>query len=641
MTNPPDAPAAGARHSGLLPINRDGFEEGDRERFAPVYLGDSTEWVRPQFEVSERNPIAGRYSLVLRGDGTEQRWLLASNAFHLGAGYSVSVLFRQLEPGADFALAGAVERYSKGQVPRYAVTDALRLSSGRASLELGGDLAALAPDTGATEGAETDAVIETGRVYRLTMRRSRDGAVQARVLDWETQRLVARFAGISTVAANGIGLYFHAPAGTSGAVQVDDVEVEYDEYELPEGAWARSPQFVAFKRAPDAVEDQGEWVGAASAMFDPDEAVYKLWYRIRRGGVRGKGYGYATSRDGLHWERYPGNPVLTYDKEVYSSTEKITVLKIDGRYEGWYTGDVGRDWHILRITSPDGIEWTQHGEVLTGGYFKDPDVLYVDGTYYMYLISPTSEELSVMTSDDGSCWEHRADIPAPCHVHIGAYYDAPRRRFVLFQDAVDQVPYMRAATSEDGLHFGPFEPVLHNAEVGLDDIGIGVNYPTFYRDGLGHITDRDQVVMLYQARHDYHNNRPGWPWAGDGKLVLAGRFCGVRLGVASLYRPGAGLSYLAFPVHCPVAAGFGLEADAPVEFQVDAWPPTRESPACWHTSSTRAAVTHSFTGLQPGAAYELRREGADAMPIAADGSGCARATGVAHGRLHWELGIAP
>lgn len=639
-TNLPHTPP-----TGLLPVNRDGFESGDRERFAPVYIGDSSDWVRPQFEVSDRDPIAGRYSLVLRGDSAEQRWLLVSNAFHLGATYKVALLFRQLTAGADFALLGAVQRYSKGEIPRYALVDGLRVSGGHASLEIGADAAAWTPsEAGPPGGPDRDLSVDgatrrltVGRVYRLVMEFLEAGRVEARVVDEETQQVLARFAGVSATRAHGIGLYFHSPAGTEGVVQVDDIAVEYDEYELPEGTWARSPQFVAFRRAPDAVEDQGEWVGAASAMYDEDESLYKLWYRIRRGGVRGLGYGYATSRDGLSWQRHPENPVLTYDKETYSSTEKITVLKIAGRYEGWYTGDLGSDWHIVRVTSPDGLEWTQHGEVLTGGYFKDPDVVYVDGTYYMYLISPSSEELSVMTSDDGTRWEHRAGIPAPCHVHIGAYYDAPRQRFVLFQDAVDQVPCMRAATSDDGLHFGAFEPVLYNAEVGLDDIGIGVNYPSFFRNGPGHITSEHEVVMLYQARHDYHNNRPGWPWAGDGKLVLAGRFHGARLGVPSLYRPGEGLIYRTFPHQCPVAAGFDLSADAAVSFLVRSWDPAGVTAGRWRTTSRHARLDLRLSGLVGGGSYELTCGSGASIPLVADATGAAARSTPADGTREWEL----
>jgi hypothetical protein len=626
-------PRTARPRAGLLPLNKDGFEDGDRENFAPVYIGDSSEWVRPQMEVSSEDSIAGQYSLVMRGDGTEQRWLLASNAFRLEQPMVVSVLFRQLHAEAEFALLGAIERYSKGETPRFAIVDALRICGADVRLALGVDAANWPAQDHCVTG-----VIEPYTVYRLIMEYDADNTVRARVLEEQSSRVVARLVGVSRTAQNGVGLYFHAASGSRGMVQADDFGVEYDSYELKEDTWARGPQFVVFKRQPDAVEDQGEWVGGASMMFDAEDQLYKLWYRIRRGGVRGKGYGYATSRDGLSWERYAGNPVITYDKQRYSSTEKLTVVKHDGLYHGWYTADVNTEWHILYTTSPDGVEWTLHGEVLTGGYFKDPDVVRVDGTYYMYLISPTSERLSVMTSTDGRDWEFGAAIPAPCHVHIGAYYDAAHREFVLFQDAVDAVPYMRAARSVDGLHFGEFQPVLHNAEVGLDDIGIGVNYPTFYRDALGHITQDDHELLLYQARHDYHNNRPGWAYAGDGKLVMAGRFRGVRLGVPSVYRPLDGLYYRSFPIHSAVARGFELKADATVEFCVESWTPGNNTAASWWTRGTRARVSYAFSGLRPGSTYRLTC-GADAPghEVTADESGDAAATALADGAQTWEL----
>jgi len=618
--------------SGLLPINKDGFESGDRENFAPVYIGDSEEWIRPQFTVSDKDPIAGNYSLVLSGDGTQQKWLLVSNAFHLANPLRISLLFRQLKPGAQFALLGAVERYSKGEIPRFALVDALRVSGADVSLDLEADAA-----DWPTSNSPARDIVQPDTVYRLIMEYAGSGEVRARILDEQSQQILARFAGVSQTLQNGIGLYFHAPSGQQGAVQIDDIEIEYDQYELQEGTWDRSPQFVIFKRPPDAVEDQGEWVGGASVLYDEEEKLYKLWYRIRRGGIRGVGYGYATSKDGLSWERYAENPVLMYDKEVYSSTEKITVIKIDGEYKGWFTGDTGKTWHIVYATSPDGIAWTQHGEVLNDGYFKDPDVVYVDGTYFMYLISPTSEDLSVMTSKDGIDWKFEAQIPAPCHVHIGAYYDAQNALFVLFQDAVDQVPYMRAATSEDGIHFGEFEPILYNAEVGLDDIGIGVNYPTFYRDGLGHITGDDHVVMLYQARHDYHNNRPGWPYAGDGKLVMAGLFRGVKLNVPSTYEPGEGLFYRTFPIHCPTIEGLALKADAPVEFIVEIWNPEGDVVGELSTSAKKTQVTWTFTQLKTDADYLLTSGADDPVEFSIDENGTAAGSMPIDGIQNWKL----
>lgn len=622
-----------SRCPGLLPVNKDGFEGGDRENFAPVYIGSSSEWVRPDFSVSKSNPIAGKYSLLMTGDGAEQKWVLASNAFEVKKPFRISLLFRQVKEGAEFALLGAVEKYSKTNKSKFAIADALRIGGEDVHFELQGDVAGWDDCSGDT----AEGVIEQGTVYKLVMDYSSGGKVDARVIREDNQRIVATFAGISKTQVNGTGMYFYSPAGTKGSVQVDDVKIEYDGYELKENTWARSPQFVVFRRKPDVDEDQGEWVGAASAMYDEQEDIYKLWYRIRVGKVRGLGYGYATSKDGINWKRYSGSPVLTYDKERYASSEKISVLKVNGEYKGWFAVDTYGSWGIIYATSSDGIKWTTHGEVLNDKFYKDADVVYVNGKYYMYLIAPTIDELSVMTSENGKDWKFEAKIPAPCHVHVGAYYDKENRRFVLFQDAVDQVPYMKAATSEDGIHFGDFEPVLYNSEVGLDDIGIGVNYPTFYSNSLGHITRDDSIVMLYQARHDYHNNRPNWGYAGDGKLVMAGKFSGVRVGVPSVYKPRDGLYYNCFPIHCPVADGFSLESDFRVKFLVKSWDTGNKVVGKWLTETNNASVSFNFTGLKSDTKYTLSSRNGRKSEFTTDSSGCGGISIRCNGSQYWVL----
>ncbi|MEX0770600.1 MAG: hypothetical protein WD035_07700 [Balneolaceae bacterium] len=52
-----------AQNSGFLPQNKDGFETGDWRNFRPHYIGDSDEWIRPQFTINDRNPISENYTL--------------------------------------------------------------------------------------------------------------------------------------------------------------------------------------------------------------------------------------------------------------------------------------------------------------------------------------------------------------------------------------------------------------------------------------------------------------------------------------------------------------------------------------------------------------------------------------------------
>ena len=147
--------------------------------------------------------------------------------------------------------------------------------------------------------------------------------------------------------------------------------------------------------------------------------------------------------------------------------------------------------------------------------------------------------------------------------------------------------------------------------------------------------------MLYQARHDYHNNRPGWPWAGDGKLVLAGRFYGARLGVPSLYRPGQGLLYQTFPHNCPAVPGFDLRADAPVAFLVESWDPGGASAGRWQTTSRRARLDLRFSGLVADGVYRLAGDSGESRSVTADSAGVATCSVPAHGTQAWELVRTP
>lgn len=76
-----------------------------------------------------------------------------------------------------------------------------------------------------------------------------------------------------------------------------------------------------------------------------EEGIFKMWYS-------GKGFGegrlpgdyricYAESRDGIHWDRFPGNPVLMPSAEGWDRTmvEYAEVLHDGSRYHMWFCGD--------------------------------------------------------------------------------------------------------------------------------------------------------------------------------------------------------------------------------------------------------------------------------------------------------------
>jgi predicted GH43/DUF377 family glycosyl hydrolase len=116
----------------------------------------------------------------------------------------------------------------------------------------------------------------------------------------------------------------------------------------------------------------GAWddLRVSRATVLKDGSTYKMWYegRSSSGAVS---FGYATSTDGIIWNKYAGNPVLTsspapaWDYSIYSPH----VILADGVYHMWYAGGnfSGTAYETGYATSADGIQWTKRGRVIQQG----------------------------------------------------------------------------------------------------------------------------------------------------------------------------------------------------------------------------------------------------------------------------------
>jgi predicted small secreted protein len=142
-----------------------------------------------------------------------------------------------------------------------------------------------------------------------------------------------------------------------------------------------------------------------------EDGIYKMWY---------SGYnpdrldeihlGYATSKDGVHWERYPDNPI--YD---------------DGWVEDmcvWHEGDTyymfaeGRNDVAHMLTSSDGIHWQEKGALdirkTTGdtvpGPYGTPTVWKEKDTWYLFY-ERNDLGIWLATSTDLKVWKNVSDDP--------------------------------------------------------------------------------------------------------------------------------------------------------------------------------------------------------------------------------------
>ncbi len=143
-----------------------------------------------------------------------------------------------------------------------------------------------------------------------------------------------------------------------------------------------------------------------------EDSLYNMWYT---GYSRKKDavmqLGYATSTDGIHWQRYPENPVHT-GKWV----EDMFVIKQDSLY---YMFAEGKDdvAHLMRST--DKIHWTEmgdldvrktNGEAIDKGPYGTPAAWYENDTWYLFY-ERGDLGIWLATSKDMIVWTNVQDDP--------------------------------------------------------------------------------------------------------------------------------------------------------------------------------------------------------------------------------------
>ena len=139
--------------------------------------------------------------------------------------------------------------------------------------------------------------------------------------------------------------------------------------------------------------------------------VYRMWYTgYEPDGVMKLGY--ATSPDGLKWERYPGNP-------IYSEhwTEDMMVVKHGPTY---YMFAEGLHDRAQLLSSNDGIRWRRHGKLdlrLADGRpipdvaFGTPTAWVSQGKWHLLYERNGDEAIWLATSTDLKVWTNVRDEP--------------------------------------------------------------------------------------------------------------------------------------------------------------------------------------------------------------------------------------
>ncbi len=167
----------------------------------------------------------------------------------------------------------------------------------------------------------------------------------------------------------------------------------------------------------------GAWdsTAAGEPSVIKDGSTYKMWYSGQDAGGIFR-IGYATSSNGASWNKHSGNPVLapgatgSWDAAGIASP---TVIKDGGTYKMWYMGEnaAGKP-QIGYATSTDGITWQKHGSnpvvQLGTGFEADgvgsPSVILDGATFKMWYTAKQGEGILGMltigyaTSSDGVSW---------------------------------------------------------------------------------------------------------------------------------------------------------------------------------------------------------------------------------------------
>ena len=128
--------------------------------------------------------------------------------------------------------------------------------------------------------------------------------------------------------------------------------------------YATSPDGVHWTRVQSApvLEPELPWENVATmcphVLWDEASQAFKMWYSAGE-QYEPNALGYATSPDGVHWTKHPGNPILSADKSIQWEQHKLTGAQVFPYKNMYYMFYIGfENEHLARIgaaRSPDGI----------------------------------------------------------------------------------------------------------------------------------------------------------------------------------------------------------------------------------------------------------------------------------------------
>ncbi|KAA3614185.1 MAG: T9SS C-terminal target domain-containing protein [Calditrichaeota bacterium] len=221
--------------------------------------------------------------------------------------------------------------------------------------------------------------------------------------------------------------------------------------------------------------------GVVGPYVIKEEGIYKMWFHGWDGSKAR--IGYATSLDGINWEKDDANPVLnTIDSSSWANKyiSGAKVLNMKGIYKMWFTGGGGQGPRTGYATSEDGTSWelgNNANPVLEPGEegtFDDSgiwcgSVIFQDSVYRMWYGGDAEPDflegnIGLATSIDGIKWVKHGD-PVLVHDDSGLEKDGISLPYVLFDSEVYHMWYTQGltpasigyATSSDGITWQKYD----------------------------------------------------------------------------------------------------------------------------------------------------------------------------------------
>lgn len=161
-----------------------------------------------------------------------------------------------------------------------------------------------------------------------------------------------------------------------------------------------------------AEDYEGDKIDPMTVIYE--NGVYKMWYGA-------EGYGgcacYATSSDGINWDRYEGNPVLRKTSGAWDNEGaggQHTVIKAGSKYLMYYKGfgSQAPGWTFYGMAeSSDGTRWAKKGKILSPDpkvgdtqIFRNLGAFKVDNHYCIMFTMVEYLNLYLSSSRDGKTW---------------------------------------------------------------------------------------------------------------------------------------------------------------------------------------------------------------------------------------------